>query len=368
MPTRLRQLLIDQIALVDKGANPDAHVVLYKRADEPPPVETPVAKAMDEPAMPKDILAAREAVESWSRIHAAFMESFYKITEQAEPAEQPALLARAVAEFAELAGAMPALAKRAAAINAQVQALVAEAKAVEKIGRKISASRLQRLREMVTMLQDMIKEAEGEEPMAKAQEEFEAQLSELRKRAETAEAQLAAVTEERDALQAKLAKASDEPEDIWKGVNPQLKAQFEALEKQAKAAEEVAKAERERRERSDYIALVKSADYAALPMKPDDDWEVLRAIDSLPEHLSKRIKELLRSASEITKQAQVLTQEIGRGGTAVTGGAYAQLVAAADDLVQKGEVPTRQQAIAKLASMHHPTYAAYQQERQQRRA
>src|SRR5262245_41787676 len=134
MPRRLRQLKIQAVAAVGKGANPEAHVLLYKAADpepEPPP--------QDDEAM----------------------------------------------------------------VDAAVSAL----DTVTKVGRKISAVRIQRLKEAMAAREAIMAEGDpampSESTMEKQLTEAQAALAEMTKRAEDAEAKT--VT-----LDAALAKAQDE--------------------------------------------------------------------------------------------------------------------------------------------------------------
>lgn len=113
MATRLRFRFIDRVDLVDRGANPDAHIVLVKRAPEEVPdvgnasaPEADVAKDDEMEAQPLttgEIVARQAAMEDLCRVKAALCDSIYRIFEHAPLADQPTLLIQSVQEFATFA-------------------------------------------------------------------------------------------------------------------------------------------------------------------------------------------------------------------------------------------------------------------------
>ena len=97
MATRLRKLKITAVALVDRPANPLAHVLLYKRAD-------PLIK-MDMHGLPlttQQVLDHQEQCDAWRELRWAFTESLDSIAQYATPEEQGPLLLTAVEEAVEI--------------------------------------------------------------------------------------------------------------------------------------------------------------------------------------------------------------------------------------------------------------------------
>lgn len=126
----LRNLVIDRIDLVDKGANPGAHVVLFKRG---------VSKM--EPMMFDDAVLGRrmhDLYEELGILHGALYETIDSIM-RSEASDKRALLAAAVKEFTERA-------------QANVPALLEEV--VAKIGTRLSADRLARLVQAKAQIQE----------------------------------------------------------------------------------------------------------------------------------------------------------------------------------------------------------------------
>lgn len=109
-----------------------------------------------------------------------------------------------------------------------------------------------------------------------------------------------------------LAKSANEPEDVWKGVPPQIRKKFEEQEARIKLADEIAKRERDTRERHECIQ--KASSYQYLPVNPDDDWEVFKAINGLDAKVSGRIYQLF-SAGDANLSKSVSTSERGFGGS-----------------------------------------------------
>ncbi len=148
---------------------------------------------------------------------------------------------------------------------------------------------------------------------------------------------------------------------IWKSVHPAAREQFEHQKAKAEEAERFAKAQRDARLKGEYIQ--KAGTFSGLPIKPDDDWAVFKAVDeklSTPE--AKRIWELLRAADEAMVKAG-LFREIGVPGTRVEAdSAEARIMRRADELVAKKEAKTREQAVVQVAKADPQLYEAYREE------
>jgi hypothetical protein len=84
------------------------------------------------------------------------------------------------------------------------------------------------------------------------------------------------------------------------------------------------------------VCIQKAAQFKGLPIKPEDDWQVFKALGQLPDPIAGRIVELLRAGDAAVQQAQLL-EGLGRDGAGrgTAGDAWAQIEARARDLVAK---------------------------------
>lgn len=327
MATRLRKLRINRIDVVDKSANQHAHIALYKRHD--------VTKNDDEydhgdyiPQTVEQILSQRDAKEAWWELTGALEMSVRSIMACAEPDEAAAMLTQTVNEFSTRARALlPQMAVSKAWLEAVDE--------VEKAGRVIAGQRLTRIKDAIAVLQQIVREAEPgdkEEKMADA---------DVAKRAADAEAKVAE-------LEAKIAKADD------------VTKRLEAAEQRAQVAEEVAKRNQERLEEHEYIE--KAQQYTALPIKAEEDWKVLKAIDAMEPSVRDRALELLSAAEGQLALAGALTK-VGTGGERRGGGsAYEDAVLLANGLVQKGTHTTQDDALRQVFRENPALYERYRKE------
>lgn len=323
MATRLKKLRINRVDCVDAGANQHARIALYKRQE-------PVEK--DEGGGPRtvnQILVEREAREEWWDLQRALECSVQEIMEHATPEEQSALLTQTLAEFSA----------KALALIPQMQAGVAKraTDAVDdicKAGRVIAANRLARLKAAMAALSQIIREAEPEEDDDMAD-------ADVAKRAEQAEARV-------KELEAQIAKADD------------VTKRLEAAEQRAQDAEAVAKRNQERLEEREYIE--KAQAYTALPIKPEEDWKVLKGLDSLEPSVRDRALELLAAAEGQLALAGALTS-VGKGGERRGGGsAYEDATLLAKGLVQKGTHTSETEAMEQVWRDNPALYQRYRKE------
>lgn len=109
-------------------------------------------------------------------------------------------------------------------------------------------------------------------------------------------------------------------EDPWKGVSPALKARFEAQQAETAEAKRLAAEERDLRKQSEYVAKARA--FRGLPVNPDDDWKVLKAVDErLAPEEAKRLRELLAAGDAALVAAGAFR---AAGFTGDTGAADAQ--------------------------------------------
>jgi hypothetical protein len=321
MSTRLKKLRINRVDVVDKGANQHATIALYKRHE-------PIAKDDMSDYTPRtvnQILVEREAREQWYELMSVLECSVREIVGSAEPADVPGLLTQTVNEFS---AAAKDLIPRVSMSKGWQEAV----EAVEKAGRVIAGQRLTRIKDAIAALQQIVREAEpGEKEPDMADD--------VAKRAEEAEARV-------KTLEAEVAKAQD------------ISKRLEAAEARAQEAEAVAKRNQERLEEREYIE--KAQRYSALPIKAEEDWKVLKAIDAMEPSVRDRALELLGAAEGQLALAGALTN-VGKGGER-TGGSSAieQLTALAEGLVSKGL--SRDDAMSQVARDNPALYQRYRKE------
>jgi hypothetical protein len=328
MATKLRKLRINRVDVCDRGANQHAHILLYKRQEPVTKDDDGYDHGDDTPQTVEQILSQRDAKEAWWELTGALEMSVRSIMACAEPDEAADMLTRTVNEFSTRARALlPQMAVSKAWLEAVDE--------VEKAGRVIAGQRLTRIKDAIAVLQQIVREAEPgekEEKMADA---------DVAKRAADAEAKVAE-------LEAQIAKAQD------------VTKRLEAAEARAQLAEEVAKRNQDRLEEREYIE--KAQQYSALPIKAEEDWKVLKAIDAMEPSVRDRALELLAAAEGQLALAGALTT-VGKGGERRGGGsalADAQLLA--QGLVQKGLHTSETEAMQQVWREHPALYDRYRKE------
>ena len=317
----------------------------------------------------------------------AFYEAVQSAISDGDEADKPAAVKRALAQFAEA-----------------IKGVVADW-SVAKAGRKVSAARLKRLKDVKGHIDAIIAEAEATsawvgkeapaEPVAvakrlnseggivmdekvlaglpaeiqKAWKDLKAAVAKLTEdvaaavgaRDAAVGARDAAVADAKQAREQLAAAAPAKPEDIWKGVHPDVRKAHEAAVARAESAEALAKTERDERLKGVYIS--KAASFKGLPVKADDDWQVLKAVEEkLEPAQSKRIFELLKAGDEAVIASKAFA-EIGRGGVPELGGAEAKINKLAEDVVAKSAAPiTIEQARVRVMELHPELYAEHVRE------
>lgn len=181
---------------------------------------------------------------------------------------------------------------------------------VSKVGRKISAERLARLKAMREELNKLIAEAE---PVAK---EGDRNMGDVNKQA---------------------SQPVEVPEEVRKRLDELEKAakENEELRKRLAEAEQIAKAEREARLNKEYVE--KAAKEYANIAKAEELGPVLRAVDEkLEKAEAERLHQWLKAANERIEKG-ALFAELGRSAPASTGSVYERVRKMAEELVQKSE-------------------------------
>ena len=387
MPKRLKKLQITRIDLVPAGANPDAHIRLFKAADVPEPPVPPVTKEDDGddhmPLTTEQILQRNQLWAQWHPLWDAFTSSVWEVMSCCEDAEHhAAVLMQSIDQFATKAREILSglgLVEKAAPLFS----LFAD---VEKAGRVMSAQRMRRLKDAITTLQTMLDEAmassqtkhtnatpatKGVSSMAD-KDMVEAAVhaavvkerDEAVQRAEAAETLLKTHVAALDAVNAELAKARMTPEEeeeaYVKGLPESVRKRLEAERTEKAALKEALALITSRAERNEYIS--KAATYAAVGMVPDDDWETLQAIDKMDEKPRGRVLQLLKAAGEQLKASKLL-RTVGTDAREPSGTTEDQVLAQAEELVATNKAATIGDAISLVFKAHPDLHAAWNAQR-----
>lgn len=266
MATKLRKLKIDRVDLVDKGANQESHILLFKRDDErddEPDDETVVKVAMTL----QDVLDKQEAEEEkqemcWKATD-ALMESLRSVADMDNDTDR-------------------------------LQIIVTSAKQYIDLMRPIHQS----LQEEDVHMSD------------KPNEELDAMKAEMASLKSANDA----LTKQLSETEAELAKRDEKhvEEDIWKSVPPALKRMFEEQKRETEIAKAAAQVERDERIRRDCIQKAEAYEY--LPVNPTSDWVVFKAIDDLDSNISDRIYELFSSGDSNLNKSGLTNERGSRGG------------------------------------------------------
>lgn len=215
---------------------------------------------------------------------------------------------------------------------------------VQKAGRKISADRLTKMKHMQQMLatmiaeQDVTKEDDMKIDVSKLAPEVQAHIAELEKSAAeklTGAAEIAKVQADAAVLVAK--------------------AQADATE-----AREIAKAERDQRIAKEFTEKVSV--FKRLSINKATDGAVLREIaEKCSPEVATRIDEILKSAENLLAETSILMRPMGSSQSGA-GSAFGKLEAIAKELVSKGEAKTNAKAMALAMDRNPDLYVESQRE------
>lgn len=261
----------------------------------------------------------------------AFQESVQSILRDESVTDKATAIRQAADEFAQ-----------GVADLAEVLATLSEAD-LEKVGRKISAERLARLRAIKEALEQLIAEAEqtpngGEGTVNKGMEKQPN----------------GAAPEGAQTLDVE--KAAQQIQELQK--------RLEEAEKRAREAEEIAKQERERRLNAEYVQKAKSFEH--LPgWQPEEFGPILRKIhEAVGDETYAKLEQVLRGADEAIAKGQLFA-ELGKG-ESDDGDVAARIEAAAKELQKNNPALTHAAAVAKVLEQNPELARAYYQDRRQR--
>lgn len=351
MPTRLRELKIQRVDLVDAGANPKAYVKLTKR-------RVPAAKMA--PTFDEALMARRmwQVENDLYDMQWSLEDTIRGALYDPEPNDKTTAIGAAVDAYA-------------AKVKETVATWMGEAIAKRAVS---TPEQLARLQKRAVQLATLITQAGGAsmpKPIVKEKpsldgvpDDVKAYITQLEEAAAAAKA-------------AEKAKSPEPaiPEDLLKGLPEPARKALEESQAQAKAAgEKIAGLEKREAERAEADALAKCVSRAAvlkrLPIKADDLGGWLRALEKANPKYAEDLMVRLKAADEALALASVLTDAIGRDGGQGTGEetAEAELLRKAHELVSKsadGKL-TLGDAIKKISKTEPALYARYQTEKRGR--
>lgn len=322
----------------------------------------PVAKADQEAMGFGEILTLQEAeAELWDYIH-ALQQSIRSILRDSEtsPADKEALIRGSLDQFVTV-------------VEAAVPNWLAAGQVANKVGRKIAADRLRRLKEAWETLGAIIREAEeGNAPagsvpedsdnQAVAKGEDDAMTIDKSKLPEDARPYVDQLEKRIAELEQELAKAKGQAaqtdDELLKSLPEPLRKRLEEAERRAKEAEELAKAEREARLQREYIEKARAYSNVG---KPEDLAVMLRKAYDIDEEFGKQLETVLRAANERISQG-ALFAEVGKGGPGA-GSAEAEIEAKAVEMVAKGLAKSKAEAVAKVVELYPDLAKRYHEER-----
>ena len=331
------------------------------------------------PMTTDEIQAHEEAMQAWFQLWSYFMRSVDSIMcadEDKEGIDKTAMLREAVDQFATKAREL--LTTMGGDMEKRATERLEQLVTITKQGRKLSADRMRRLKEAMGLLETIMHEGmEPEEDGMEKTEELTRRVAELETahaalQAEhaTLKAESAVLTGENTALKGDLTKALMTPEEqeaeYLKGLPDVIRREREADKLEKTELRQKLQAAEDRNAKQAYIT--KAAGYKALPINPDDDWEVFKAIATLDDKSRARIEQLFKSAEELCAEAKVF-QAVGTGGSGGSMGgstAYTQLEVLAVEL-QKGAKMTKEQAIVKAMDVRPDLAKQHRDERKEAR-
>lgn len=318
----LRVSRLDTIGLVDKGDNPEAHIVFWKRAPE-----REVGKGL----MTFDQSAAVDETRSgiWNlteRLGRVLSEAMEYVAGGEEPED----------------GIDPV-----SVINDSLDQFVAAVRAA--VPNWAAGQPMQKHQEHDMPKFDVTKLDDA------ARAEFE-RLEQLAKDATDAKE-----TAERERDEA-LAKVKPEPEDVTKGMSPEAKAEFEKAQERAESLEKRLDEVEKKAERDTLaIRFAKGGDLEHVTGESRID-VLLTVKRSVDEGTWAGLEQMLKAASAQIAEGGLFKQN-GKDGGDEPPTAWEKIQAKADAMIEKGEAKTRPEAIAAVAHTDPTLYEEYQKER-----
>lgn len=239
---------------------------------------------------------------------------------------------------------------------------------IAKRGAKMSAQRKAKMEAALSTLQEIMSEVMDQEGLDMAENKTEPfDVSKLdadaKAHVDKLTAQIATLETEVSTLKAQHTPEPTE-DDVLKALPEAVRARFVEIEKWAQAAEDTAKAERDKRETAEFVEKAKA--YRGLPIKAADFGGVLKRMhgNALTDTDRAEIERVLRAADEVlaTKAFKAVGHDVSpEGATAID-----RINAKAREMVEAGKAPTIEQAVSKVVAADKELAADYQRELRER--
>lgn len=359
MANKLEKLIINRADLVDSPSNPLARVVLFKNIYGPKTTEGEIA--------------TRTFMDSYHLVMSAFYNSMDGLMydSQLDDKKRVSMMKDSIEQAAGmLTGLMDTypFSKSDEAENDEIYAKIEKTVDVfHRIDTLIANGDISIIGKVTDILEGL-KMAEKKTETNDTNETVDALKAEVAAKVtalETAGVELAKMRNEIDALK-KAATASKEPEveDIWKGVNPAIRAQFEELKKQA---DESAKIAKEAEETAAMVKLTKrvTEELNGIAGTIDEKTALLRSVEKAAgSKLFEKLYITLKTASETIKKSEILTEKghVGNANLANGNTAFEKIRAQAKLLVEKGQAKSEAAAIAAVSRQNPDLYKEYIEE------
>lgn len=366
MANKLKKLQLNRVDLVDKPSNPLARVVLFKRED--------ILKSLFGAQTTDGVIDTRMFWEAYYKVMDAFQSSVSSILYDSE-LDDKKRITMLKTSIDQAADHLHTIFDAYPVSKTEPDPESEEHEIYEKVEKTVDV-----LNELDTLLdsgaisvedvEDILEDLAMEKKQDQTQEVETLKTALTAKDAEISKAAEAITTlkAEIETLKTQLAetvekKAASEPEDIWKGVNPKVREQFEAMQKaQKEAQEKVEKAQ----EDAATIKMTKRVgdDLGGIAGTVDEKTALLRKFEKLAgaEDFEKLFT-MLKAAAEVVKASELLNEK-GRTGSESSGGsgALTKIKAKAAELLSKNEAKNEAEAFEKAVKQNPELYSEYMQE------
>lgn len=302
--TKLKNLIIDRVDLVDRGDNPEAHINLFKRKD----------------SEPYDFIRRGGEDDIEDTVVDNFIEKLYNRIKKGDDEKMP----KALEEF--LKGLE----------SSQKDALEAPLK---KAAENMEEEELKNLLDL--MKGDLHKGEDNDYDAEKLKEENEKlkqQIKELKEGTNKGE--------------------GDDDDDMQK----YLKSLPEDVRKKIEDTEKLAKQLQEEREEQKFADMAKQL--TNLPAKDEEIIPVLKSIksDGEEDNVEKLIS-ILKAADEAVERANVIQKQLGQDGDGQQGSdAWSKIESKAEECMKSNPDLTKEQAIKNIIKQDPSLYKEYQKE------
>lgn len=366
-PRKLVDMKIHAVAGVDKAANKRKFLVV-KRADDGFFARLSRLFKQEGAMTPKTFdqsLAGTKLDDTWWQLNDALRTSLRSIVESSVD-NKAELIRESVAQYAERLIAIAGEAGATADATAMAKihdALVAVADAADG-GDPVA--KVDDVEAVVKMWREQIEKGDGNMPDTQGTVDLDALLKDASE--ETREAVKAAFAKQAEAISSlekqvealsKKDGSDADPDDINKADLPEpVRKRLEDLEKKAKDAEKIAKAEREARVRSE---IRKRAEGYANAGEVEKIAEAIYKAQGVSQEFAEQLEGLFQAAHERIAKGD-LFREMGSGAGDGASTAWGKIEKAADEIQKANPSLTRAEAIAKAVENNPELETAYAEE------